>query len=63
MNNLYDSVNANENLKTGCESYDLYHTNRLNSHERGPYHMGTSQWTGFYMIGTSVIRELRELRV
>ena len=29
MNNLYDSVNANENLKADCESNMLYHTNRL----------------------------------
>ena len=34
-------------------------------HDGGPYHIGTSplicsanQWTGFYMKGTSVIKEL-----
>ena len=29
MNHLYDSVKRNENLKTDCESYKLYHINRL----------------------------------
>ena len=36
----------------------------INSKNRGPYHLETSllifkanQWTGFYMIGTSVIKE------
>ena len=36
------------------------------SHNRGPYHIETSllicrtnEWTGFYMIATSVIKELK----
>ena len=35
-------------------------------HDKGPYHIETSpviccatQWTGFYMIGTSVMKELK----
>ena len=28
-------------------------------HDRGPYHIETSQWTGFCIIGVSVMKELR----
>ena len=38
-------------------------------HEGGPYHIEktpliyrANQWTGFYMIGTSVIKELKKYR-
>ena len=49
--------------------YDLLaDTKRELFHNRGPYHIETNplicsanQWTGFYMIGSCVIKELRGL--
>ena len=44
------------------------HQRRINSSDGGPYHIENSlsickanQWTGFYMIETSVMKELRTL--
>ena len=50
------------NWKNNCLSrFDCYHL----FHDGGPYHINTSplicranQWTGFYMIGTSVMKGL-----
>ena len=51
------------NVQNFCVTYFLNQS--LLVHEGGPYHMEVSplicsanQWTGFYMIGTSVFKEL-----
>ena len=36
--------------------HEIYST--LLFHDGGPYHKETTQWTSFYMIGTSVMKEL-----
>ena len=53
------------------ETYNRYHAvfcRAFNSYDGGPYHKETSslicfenQWTGFYMIGASKMKELTEL--
>ena len=61
MNRVLKLVESQrQNKKTTCESKiaKLFHDNGLYHIETSSLICRTNQWTGFYMIGTSAMKEL-----